>query len=125
MLDNQGFLNNPALNRLAKGTTIAYQNIREEVQLVKSTLRRLVEDVKREEGFNYLLERTVGNQTNIYLSLTEKRDGDLYFVDPNTLTGARKALLEYVITIINCDRFDIDKNAPKEEIEARLQQIME
>lgn len=125
MLDNQGFLNNPALNRLAKGTTIAYQNIREEVQLVKSTLRRLVEDVKREEGFNYLLERTVGNQTNIYLSLTEKRDGDLYFVDPNTLTGAKKALLEYVITIINCDRFGIDKNAPKDEIEARLQQVME
>lgn len=125
MLDNQGFLNNPALNRLAKGTTIAYQNIREEVQLVKSTLRQLVQAVKQEEGFNYLLERTIGNQTDIYLSLTEKRDGDLYFVNPDTLSGAKRALLEYVITIINCDRFGIDKTAPKEEIEARLEQLKE
>lgn len=125
MLDNQGFLSNKALNRLAKGTTIAYQNIREEVQGVKSKLKQLVEAVKKEEGFNYLLERTVGNQSSLFLSLTEKvksENGseDLYFVEPSTLHGAKRELLEYVLEVINCDRFEIDKTKSREEIKRSL-----
>lgn len=107
--DNQGFLQNPALNRLAKATTIAYQNTRDAVQRVKNDLRPLLENLKKDANLGYLYERTLFNQTDLYKGLIyQDRSGDILFRNPDSdpkLSTAQREFLRHILYRINVNRF--------------------
>ena len=106
MLDNQGFLQDPALNRLAKATTIAYQNTRDRVQKMKSELKDLIDQIKKDEQRSWLYDKTIGNQSDIFKDMTRiDETGDLVFANPNDFNGPKKKLLEYVIRHVNINRY--------------------
>lgn len=116
-LDNQGFLSNPALNRLAKATTIAYQNTRNEVQAVKNSLRDKLIKLKEEKGYNWLYTRTFANQASLFHNMYNwKRTDDFMFANPDDLSGAEKDFLEEALFVINSNRLIKDpvKRADRE-----------
>ena len=51
-------------------------------------LRQLVKKLKEEKNFGYVKNNLTGNQTGLYDNMIEERDGDLVFVNPDTLFGA-------------------------------------
>lgn len=103
--DNPGNLKSETLNLVTKLVTEAYQNTREEIQRKNVKLRQLVQKVKDEASLGVISENTIGNQVNLYKNMYEKRDGDLVFVNPDTLYGAQKEFLEFMLDEINKDRF--------------------
>lgn len=105
-IDNPGNLDSETLNLITSLVTEAYQNTRDDVQRALPEIRKLVEDLKQEKGFNLLQENTIGNQTNLYSNMTEVTpDGDFMFKNPERLQGAERKFLEYVLNVINKNRF--------------------
>jgi hypothetical protein len=72
-------------------------------------LRKLVQKLKDEKGFGYIQNNISGNQTGLYDNMIEERNGDLVFVNPDTLHGAEKEFLEYALEVINENRYPDDK----------------
>ena len=104
--DNPGNLRSETLNLVTKLVTEAYQNTRDEIQRKNVKLRKLVEELKKQKSFGSIWENTVGNQVDLYKKMyTKTADGDILFVNPNTLQGAERAFLEFVLVEINKDRF--------------------
>lgn len=127
-LDNQGFLSNPALNRLATATTIAYQNTREQVQRVRDAFMPYVKQLKKNSGFGYFTERTIGNQASLYHDLIDwEYKDDLVFKDPKTILDAdKRALLEKALYYINRNRLiAANKRSDEEYVKSILKQKYE
>jgi len=108
-IDNPGNLDSQTLNILTNLVTEAYQNIRTEMTDKTSKTRKLVEELKKDKGFSPLLERTVGNATNLYKNMIEYKDGDIYLKDPDDpksgLSNAEKNFLRFFLEEINRNRF--------------------
>lgn len=104
--DNPGNLRSETLNLITKLVTEAYQNTRDEMQRRNVKLRNLVQKVKDQMSMGAISENTIGNQVSLYSKMYERTsDGDLVFVNPNTLEGAQKEFLEFLLEEINKDRF--------------------
>lgn len=72
-------------------------------------VRQLVKKLKDEKNFGYIKNNLTGNQTSLYENMIEERNGDLVFVNPDTLFGAEKEFLEYTLEVINENRYPNDK----------------
>lgn len=108
-IDNPGNLTSETLNLITKLITEAYQNTRDDIMREKATLDKLIEAVKEESNFNYIVENLGANQVDLYKDMYEERDGDLFFKHPNEVVGpAKQALLEYALKRINQDRYGDD-----------------
>lgn len=104
--DNPGNLKSETLNLVTKLVTEAYQNTRDEMQRKNVKLKQLVQNLKDQMSMGAISENTFGNQTSLYRNMYRKtEDGDLLFVDPNTLDGAQREFLEFALEEINKDRF--------------------
>lgn len=116
-IDNPGNLDSQTLNVLTNLVTEAYQNIRTDMVSKTNKVRKLVEELKKDKGFSPLLERTVGNSTNLYKNMIEYKDGDIYLKDPDDpksgLSTAEKNFLRYFLQEINNNRF------PGEDIKSK------
>lgn len=109
-IDNPGNLNNETLNTITKAVTEAYQNVRSDIEAPKTKVRELVEKLKKASGFNYLQERTIGNQASLYKNMFRyTEEGDILFKDPNDptsgLTTEESEFLKYTLREINSRRF--------------------
>lgn len=121
-LENPGNFRSDALNQITKSIKNVHQKVRDVVLRRSYKNQEMVEKLKRAQGFSSMDEK-FKNQTSLYDGMTYvDADGDFMFVNPNTLTGARKEFLEYVLTEINKDRFPDDeanfedwKNSGKKE----------
>jgi hypothetical protein len=72
-------------------------------------LRKLVKKLKQEKNYGYIANNLTGNPTSLYANMIEERNGDLVFVNPNTLQGAEKEFLEYALEVINKNRYPNDE----------------
>lgn len=122
-LDNPGNLKSPILNKLTSLVTIAYQNVRDTVNRSQGEIRNLVNDLKKEQGFSYLKERTFGNQSDLYKRMIEYTDdGDILLKNPDSpesgLSTAERNFLRYFLKTINDNRFS--NKTPEEIDELRL-----
>ena len=108
-LDNPGNTASPFLNSIVKMVMVAHQNSRQQVAQSISEIRKLIENLKKEKGFSYIKERTVGNQVNLYKNLYEFRDGNIFFKNPweaqSGLSNAERELLKYVLQKMNQRKF--------------------
>lgn len=103
--DNPGNLQSETLNLVTKLVTEAYQNVRDEMQQRNIKLRKLVQNLKDELGMGSISENTFGNQASLYKKMFRTMpDGDIWFVNPNTLQGAQREFLEFALEEINKDR---------------------
>ena len=114
MLENPGNFKSPALNQLTKSVSNVYQKIKDRLNKKNRELRRLMEDLKKESNYGWISNNISGNETDLFMDMTYESDGDFLFVNPNTLTGAKKKFLEFALESINQDRYP---NASKEELE--------
>lgn len=64
-LDNPGNMKSPILNKLTSLVTVAYQNIRDTVNRSQGEIRNLVNELKKDQNFTYLKERTMSNQATL------------------------------------------------------------
>lgn len=103
--DNPGNLDSETLNLITTLVMQAYQNTRDDLQRSKPTLDKLIDNLKKEKGFNLVEENTIGNQANLYSNLYEiTPDGDFMFKHIDRVYGAEKDLLEYALDVINKNR---------------------
>jgi hypothetical protein len=72
-------------------------------------LRKLVKKLKQEKNYGYIANNLTGNPTSLYANMIEERNGDLVFVNPNTLQGTEKEFLEYALEVINKNRYPNDE----------------
>jgi hypothetical protein len=72
-------------------------------------LRKLVKKLKQEKNYGYIANNLTGNPTSLYANMIEERNGDLVFVNPNTLQGTEKDFLEYALEVINKNRYPNDE----------------
>lgn len=109
MLDNPGNLNNDTLNVLTKLVSEAYQNVREDMQREMETVRSLVDNLKKDKGFNKLKAMTIGNAASLYTNMIKHENGDILFKNPwnstEQLSEAEREFLKYTLTKINENRF--------------------
>lgn len=121
-IDNPGNLNSETLNTITKAVTEAYQNVRADMEEPKSKVRELVEKLKKSKGFNYLKERTTGNQASLYKNMFRyTEDGDILFKNPDSPTAGlesneEREFLRYVLTEINKRRFSDRTEGEIEEL---------
>lgn len=114
-IDNPGNLDSETLNLITKLVTEAYQNTRDQMQVKNSKLREMIRKLKDESELGSFAEATIANQASLYSDMIEETpDGDLLFVNPNRLVGAKREFLEYVLQEINKDRF---KGCTQEELD--------
>lgn len=114
-IDNPGNMSSETLNIVTKEVMSAYQNVREDMQEPTNKIRTLVENLKKAKGFNWLEERTIGNQVNLYKGMFSETKADLVAKnpwDPNSLieTEAEREFLKYFLTEINKKRFNYSKD---------------
>lgn len=113
--DNPGNMENETLNTVSNLVKEAYQNVRDEIQKDKLTIRKLIKNLKDEAHFGTITENTVGNQTVLYKNMFREyhKGGDFLFENPKNLVGAEKEFLKYTLYRINKNRFP---NATDEEL---------
>lgn len=121
MLDNPGMLDSETLNLIGKQVNIAYQNTRDEMQVIAKKLFALSEKLKNENGFGYLKSRTFGNETKLYKNMyDESYENDLVFKNPfdsneRTLTETEREYLKTALLLINKNRHGIKDEAELRE----------
>lgn len=107
-LDNPGNLSSDTLNLMTKLVTQAYQNVRQDMINPTAEYRNLVNELKKEKGFNRLKEATIGNQTSLYTNMWEHTpNGDFRVknINDSSLTTAERNFLIYFLYRINKNRF--------------------
>ena len=111
-LENPGNFKSPMLNQLTRSVGNVFQKVRDSLNKKNRTLRGLMEDLKKEAGYGWVSNNISGNQTSLFNDMIYMgTDGDLLFVNPNTLTGAKKKFLEFALDSINRDRWPSTSNA--------------
>ena len=107
--ENPGNFKSQTLNQITSSISNVYQKVKDSMNRRNAQLRKLVKKLKEEKGFGYLQNNISGNATNLYANMIEERNGDLLFVRPETLHGAEREFLEYVLEVINENRYPNDK----------------
>lgn len=104
--ENPGNFKSPMLNQLTKTVSNIFQKVRDKVIKQNRTLRKLMEELKKEANYGWVSNNITGNATSLFDGMiTTVPNGDVLFVNPNTLTGARKKLLEFALDQINRNRY--------------------
>lgn len=107
--ENPGNFKSQTLNQITASISNAFQKVKDSMNRKNVKLRQLVKKLKDEKNFGYIKNNLTGNQTSLYENMIEERNGDLVFVNPDTLVGAEKEFLEYALEIINENRYPNDK----------------
>lgn len=107
--ENPGNFKSQTLNQITSVVSNAFQKIRNSMNARNAKLRQLVKKLKDEKNYGYLQNNLIGNPTKLYENMIEERNGDLVFVNPDTLHGAEREFLEYVLEVINENRHPNDK----------------
>ena len=107
--ENPGNFKSQTLNQITSSISNVYQKVKDLMNRRNAKLRKLVQKLKEEKNFGYVANNLTGNQTNLYKNMIEERNGDLVFVNPNTLHGAEREFLEYALEVINENRHPNDK----------------
>lgn len=106
MLENPGNFKSPMLNQLTKSVSNVFQKIKDRLNRKNRDLRRLMENLKKEANYGWVSNNISGNETELFKDMTYmNNEGDFLFVNPNTLTGAKKQFLEFALESINKDRY--------------------
>lgn len=107
-IENPGNFKSQTLNQITASIGNAFQKVRDSMNRRKFKLRTLVQKLKEEKNYGYIKNNLTGNPTSLYANMIEERNGDLVFVNPDTLYGAEKEFLEYVLQVINENRYPKD-----------------
>lgn len=107
--ENPGNFKSQTLNQITQSISNAFQKVKDSMNRRNAKLRQLVKKLKEEKNFGYVKNNLTGNQTGLYDNMIEERDGDLVFVNPDTLFGAEKEFLEYALEVINENRYPNEK----------------
>lgn len=105
-LENAGNFKSPTLNQLTKSVSNVYQKVKDKVNRENAVLRRLITDLKKQSNYGWMSNNISGNPADLYKDMTYvDNDGEFLFVNPDKLTGAKKAFLEHALDVINKNRF--------------------
>ena len=107
--ENPGNFKSQTLNAITSAVSNVFQKVKDSMNRRNAKLRQLVKKLKDEKNFGYVANNFTGNQTSLYANMIEERDGDLVFVNPDTLHGAEKEFLKYALEVINENRYPNDK----------------
>lgn len=107
--ENPGNFKSQTLNQITSIVSNVYQKVKDSMNRRNAKLRQLVKKLKEEKNYGYIKNNLSGNPTSLYENMIEERNGDLVFVNPDTLHGAEKEFLEYVLEVINENRHPNDK----------------
>ena len=107
--ENPGNFKSQTLNQITASISNAFQKVKDSMNRRNHKLRQLVKKLKEEKNFGYIKNNLTGNQTSLYTNMIEERDGDLVFVNPDTLMGAEREFLEYALEVINENRYPTEK----------------
>lgn len=107
--ENPGNFKSQTLNQITSIVSNVYQKVKDSMNRRNAKLRQLVKKLKEEKNYGYIKNNLSGNPTSLYENMIEERNGDLVFVNPDTLHGAEREFLEYVLEVINENRHPNDK----------------
>ena len=107
--ENPGNFKSQTLNQITSTISNVYQKVKDSINRRNAKLRQLVKKLKEEKGYGYLRNNLTGNPTELYKNMIEERNGDLLFVNPDKLHGAEREFLEYVLEVINENRYPGEK----------------
>ena len=107
--ENPGNFKSQTLNQITSIVSNVYQKVKDSMNRRNAKLRQLVKKLKEEKNYGYIKNNLSGNPTSLYENMIEERNGDLVFVNPETLHGAEREFLEYVLEVINENRHPNDK----------------
>lgn len=123
-LDNPGNQTSQALNNATSLIMQVYQNVRETMQrdLPKTTSK--TEALKKDKGFGFIKERTLGNATSMYTNMYYMEDGNIYLRNPwedndgikQPLSQEEREFLKFFLLEINKNRRPNDVNNLEEVI---------
>ena len=103
--ENPGNFKSQTLNQITSTISNVYQKVKDSLNRRNAKLRQLVKKLKEEKGYGYIKNNLIGNPTKLYENMMEERNGDLVFVNPDTLHGAEREFLEYALQVINENRY--------------------
>lgn len=103
--ENPGNFKSQTLNQITSSISNVYQKVKDSMNRRNAKLRQLVKKLKEEKNFGYIKNNLSGNPTSLYENMIEERNGDLVFVNPETLFGAEREFLEYALEVINENRY--------------------
>lgn len=106
--ENPGNFKSQTLNQITFSISNVFQKVKDSMNRRNIKLRQLVKKLKEEKNYGYISNNLSGNPTSLYENMIEERNGDLVFVNPETLSGAEKEFLEYVLEVINENRYPND-----------------
>ena len=107
--ENPGNFKSQTLNQITSAVSNVYQKVKDSMNRRNAKLRQLVKKLKEEKNYGYVKNNLSGNPTSLYENMIEERNGDLVFVNPDTLHGAEKEFLEYILEVINENRHPNEK----------------
>ena len=107
--ENPGNFKSQTLNQITASISNVYQKVKDAMNRRNAKLRQLVKKLKEEKNYGYFRNNVSGNPTSLYANMMEERNGDLVFVNPDTLSGAEKEFLEYALEVINENRYPNEK----------------
>ena len=113
-IDNPGNTSSKFLNEATDIVKSAYQNIRSDLNNYIGNIETLTNKLKEEKGINYLQERTVYNQVDLYKDMFDMTyDDDLVLKNPwdsNTdlYLDSQKEFLKYFLRTVNKNRYAQD-----------------
>ena len=107
--ENPGNFKSQTLNQITASVSNVFQKVKDAMNIKNIKLRKLVKKLKQEKNYGYIANNLTGNPTSLYANMIEERNGDLVFVNPNTLQGAEKEFLEYALEVINKNRYPNDE----------------
>lgn len=109
MIENPGNFKSQTLNQITTSISSVFQKVRDSVNRRNAKLRHLVQKLKEEKNYGYIRNNLTGNPTSLYQNMIEERNGDLVFVRPETLHGAEREFLEFVLEEVNRNRYPNDE----------------
>lgn len=112
MIDNPGNLKSETLNLITRLVKEANQNTRDVVQKKKVKLDKIIEQLKKDIGFNYLKENVGFNQAKLYQPLYRtvtypNGTKDIWFNKIEDVPVAYRPLLNFMLLEINSKRFPL------------------
>ena len=108
--ENPGNFKSQTLNQITSSISNVFQKVKDSMNRRNAHIRKLVKKLKEEKGFGYIQNNLTGNATNLYANMIEEHNGDLLFVKPETLSGAEREFLEYVLETVNKNRYPNDES---------------
>ena len=107
--ENPGNFKSQTLNSITDSVSNVFQKVKDSMNRRNAKLRQLMKKLKDEKNFGYIKNNLSGNPASLFENMIEERNGDLVFVNPDTLFGAEKEFLEYALEVINENRYPGEK----------------